>query len=129
SRRRRIGRGARASGVRLAFSGLLPPRLVSLVLAITADVVVLEVAGEIGGALLLEQSLEAAPSGIAGALAAPLGQVQVFDDLIEIDVAFLYDRLVVLFIFEFVRFGFLAHAGHRSPAVDGAKLKSDSLTS
>src|SRR6185437_5160862 len=107
---------------------LLAPRLVRVVIVPDADVVILEVAGELGRALLLEPALEATPRRVASALPAALGEVQVLDDLIEIDVAFFDGRLVVVFAFELVRFGFLAHAGHRSPAGDGAKVKSDSVT-
>ena len=48
---------------------------------VSLDVVVVEVADELGGALLLEQPLEAAPGRIAQLLAAALGNIQVLDDL------------------------------------------------
>src|ERR1700731_1441171 len=62
--------------------------------AVVADLVVLEIAGKLGGVLLLEQPLEPAPRRIPGFLAAALGEVQVLDDLVEVDVAVLNDRLV-----------------------------------
>ena len=52
-----------------------------LVLVVYADVVVLEVAGELGRALVLEQPLEAAPRGIADLLTPALGHVELFVDL------------------------------------------------
>src|SRR5205807_4046599 len=96
---------------------------------VAADLVVLEIAGELGGALLLEQPLEPAPRRVAHLLTAPFGEIQVLNDLIEVDVALLGHGLIGLFVFEFVGFGLLSHAGtrqpcgHRRPA-----LKSDSLT-
>ena len=74
----------------------------SVVLVIEADVVVFEVARELGGSLVLEQALEPPPGGVAGLLTAALGQVQVFDHLVEIDVRIANDGLVCLFVLEFV---------------------------
>ncbi len=79
----------------------------------TPDVVVLEVAGELGSALVLEQSLEATPRGIADLLTPTLGHVELFGDLVEVDIGIANERLVGFLFLEFVRFGFLAHAGHR----------------
>src|SRR6516162_5281560 len=53
------------------------------------DLVVLEIAGQLRGVLFLEQPLEAPPRRIARLLPTPLGEIQVLDDLIEIDVAVL----------------------------------------
>src|ERR1700757_1926460 len=83
----------------------LAPRLTRALTAL-AYLVVLEVAGELGGALVLEQTLEAPPRGIAGLLAATLGKVEVLDDLVEIDVTVANDG--------FVCFRLLAHAGRLS---------------
>src|SRR5579863_958416 len=77
---------------------------------ILADLVVLEIAGELGGVLLLEQPLEPAPRRVAASLPAALGEIEVLDDLVEIDVAVFHDRLVGLLVLDFVGFRLLAHA-------------------
>ena len=82
------------------MAGLAPP--LAGTLAVRADLVILEVAGELGGALLLEQPLEAPPRGIAGLLAAALGEVEVLDDLVEINVTVADDGFVGLFLLKFV---------------------------
>jgi hypothetical protein len=79
----------------------LAPRL-ARALTVLAYLVVLEVAGELGGALVLEQTLEAPPRGIAGLLAATLGEVEVLDDLVEIDVTVADDGFVGFLVLEFV---------------------------
>ena len=70
------------------------------------DLVVLEVAGEFGGVLVLEQPLEAPPGGVARLLAAALGEIEVLDDLIQVDVPVADDRFVGFFVLEFVSSGF-----------------------
>src|SRR5215831_16462479 len=79
-------------------------RLVALAraVALIPDLVVLEIAGELRGVLFLEQPLEAPPRRIARLLSTPLGEVEVLDDLVEIDVPVLDDRLVGLFVLELV---------------------------
>src|SRR5215469_2021574 len=79
-------------------------RLVALAraVALIPDLVVLEIAGELRGVLFLEQPLEAPPRRIAGLLSPPLGEVKVLDDLVEVDVPVLGNRLVGLFVLEFV---------------------------
>src|SRR6516162_1157311 len=79
-------------------------RLVALAraVALIPDLVVLEIAGELRGVLFLEQPLEAPPRRIARLLPTPLGEVKILDDLVEIDVPVLGNRLVGLFVFEFV---------------------------
>src|SRR5215469_10201845 len=77
---------------------------------IVADLVVLEVAGELGSVLVLEQPLEAPPCGVADLLTTALGEIEVLRDLVEIDVPVLGGGFVSLFVFEFVGFRFLAHA-------------------
>ena len=102
----------------------LVPAFGLLGVVVATDLVVLEIAGEFGGALLLEQPLEPAPRRVAHLLAATLGEIQVFNDLIEIDVAVLGDGLIGLFVFEIVRFGLLSHAGYQAGlrAIDGPNL-------
>ena len=73
-----------------------------LILVVNSDVVVFEVTGELGGALVLEQALESPPRRIARLLAAALGHVEVFDDLIEIHVGIADYRLVWLLVFELI---------------------------
>src|ERR1700730_4471756 len=84
------GRGAAPGLTRRPFA----------VFVIHADVVVFEVAGELGGALVFEQPLEPAPRGIAGLLTPALGHVEVLDDLIEIHIGISDHRLISLFVFE-----------------------------
>ena len=55
--------------------------------AVVVDVVVIEVAGELGGVLVFETPLEPAPGGIAQLLAALLRGVQIFRKTIEVDFA------------------------------------------
>src|SRR5579863_3776870 len=59
---------------------------------------------------------------------APLGQIEVLDDLIQIEVAVLADRLVGLFVLKFFRFGLLAHAGLETAGLGGRELKTDPVT-
>ena len=92
-------------------------------LTLDADLVILEVAGELGGVLLLEQPLETPPGGIAGLLAASLGEIEVLDDLIQVHVPVADDRFVGFFVLEFL-VRLLAHALPGAPpwAGDGANL-------
>src|ERR1700728_858154 len=64
----------------------LAPRRARRVAAVIADFVVLEIAGQLGGVLVLEQPLEAPPRRVAGLLAAALGEVEVLVDLVQVDV-------------------------------------------
>src|SRR5215469_4744215 len=79
-------------------------RLAALARAIglVADLVVLEVAGELCCVLFLEQPLEAPPRRIARLLSTALGEIEILDDLVEIDVPVFDDRLIGLFVLEFV---------------------------
>ena len=54
---------------------------------IVVDVVIVEIAGELGGVLVFEAALETAPGGIAQLLAALLRGVEIFRQTIEIDFA------------------------------------------
>ena len=85
----------------------LVPAFGLLGVVVATDLVVLEIAGEFGGALLLEQPLEPAPRRVAHLLTAPFGEIQVLNDLIEVDVALLGDGLIV-------GFGLLSHAGYQA---------------
>jgi hypothetical protein len=87
--------------------GLLQFRIIG------TNFVVLEVARELRRALGFEQTLEAAPGGIAGFLTTTLGRIQVFVDLVQIDVALFDNRLFCVFIFELVGFAFLTHPDTR----------------
>ena len=102
-------------------------RLAGLARAIglVADLVILEVAGELCGVLFLQQTLEAPPRRISRLLATALGEIEILDDLIEIDVPVLDDRLVGFFVLEFVLFRLLAHAGRQSAGIGRRELKSD----
>src|SRR5204862_204293 len=71
-------------------------------IAVVADLVILEIAGELGGVLVLEQPLEPAPGRVADLLPAALGEIKILDDLIKIDVAVLRNRLVGFLVFEFL---------------------------
>jgi hypothetical protein len=82
--------------------GLARLAALALALGLVPDLVVLKIAGELRGVLFLEQPLEAAPRRIARLLATALGEVEVLDDLVEIDVPVLDDRLVGLFVLELV---------------------------
>src|SRR5438128_4002724 len=75
-------------------------RVVVLATAVVADVVVVEVAGQLGHALLFDDALEPAPRGIAELLAPALGQVQFLVDLIEVDIRAIADGRVVFLFFE-----------------------------
>ena len=93
----------------------------SFVLALVpvgADVVVIEVARELGHALVFDDALESAPRGIAKLLAPALGKVQFLVDLIEVDVRAVADGRLVFLFFELVRFRFFTHAGVRSHSHD-----------
>src|SRR5882757_5210997 len=72
------------------------------VLVIQANVVVLEVTGELGGALVLEQPLESAPRGIAHLLTSTFGHVELFGDLVEVNIGISDERLVGFLFLEFV---------------------------
>src|SRR5262249_13176977 len=85
-------------GARAPLGRLL---LVFLIIPVNPNVVVVEVAGQLGGALVLEHALEAAPRRLARALATALRQVQVLVDLIQVDVRFLDFGLIGLVVFEF----------------------------
>jgi hypothetical protein len=80
---------------------------------IDANLIILEVARELCRALGFEQTLEAAPGGITDFLTTALGQIQVFVDLIQIDVALFDNRLFCVFVFELVGFAFLTHPDTR----------------
>src|SRR5688572_12335658 len=85
---RRANRSAGVFRVHLADGG-----------RIIVDVVVVEIAGELGGVLVFEAALEPAPRRIAQLLATFLRGVQVFRESIEIDFA---GRLEGNFFFLFV---------------------------
>ena len=72
------------------------------VLVVEANVVIFEVAGEFGRALILEQPLESAPRGIAHLLTSTLGHVELFGDLVEVNVGIADEWLVGLLFLEFV---------------------------
>jgi hypothetical protein len=55
--------------------------------AVVVDVVVVEIAGQLGGVLVLDQALEFAPGRVTQLLAALLGGVQIFRETIEVHLA------------------------------------------
>jgi len=72
------------------------------VLVVEANVVVLEVTGKLGRALILEQPLEPAPRGIAHLLTSTLGHVELFGDLVQVNVGIADEWLVGFLFLEFV---------------------------
>src|SRR5205823_2475858 len=103
--RRLIDRSALLGGAAEALAGLYlpgPAAAPARRIAVVADLVILEIAGELGGVLVLEQPLEPAPGRVADLLAAALGEIKILDDLIKIDVAVLRNRLVGFLVFEFL---------------------------
>src|SRR5690348_7964302 len=79
-----------------------------------ADVIIVEIAGELRRALLLEQFLETAPRGVPPIpLGATLREIEILDDPIEI-FRVVADRLIGVFVLELVRFRLLAHDSYAS---------------
>jgi hypothetical protein len=98
------GRAARSSSARPG-----PATLAAARFPVGTDLVVLEIARELGGELLFHEPLEAPPRRVPGLLAALLGEVELLVDLVEVDVAVLDGRLVGLIVLVSVGFGLLAH--------------------
>src|SRR5687768_12511554 len=81
---------------------------------IIVDVVIIEIAGELGGDFFFLPALETAPRGITQLLAALLGGVQVFGQTIEVHVGGGLERGFFLVFVELLRLRFLVHFRKRS---------------
>ncbi len=82
------------------------PALAAGLARVVADIVIIEVAGELRGELFLPQPLEPAPRGLAAFLPALLGEVQVLVHLVEVDVGLFDRRLIDFLALKFLGFGF-----------------------
>ncbi len=90
------------------------------------DVVIVEVAGELGGALVLEQPLETAPGRIALRLAAATARlVEIADHAVHVDVVTGLEDLLGLFVVEFVGFRFFVHGTKYSGSVGRNLFRAD----
>ena len=81
---------------------MLSPVRWLLILVVEANVVILKVTGKLGRALILEQSLESAPGGIAHLLTSTFGHVELFGDLVQVNVGIADEGLVGFLFLEFV---------------------------
>jgi hypothetical protein len=80
---------------------------------VIVDVVIVEVAGQLRGLLLLDAPLETAPGGIAELLPTLLRGVELLREPIEIDFAGCFEDGFLFVFVELFRFGLLVHRGKR----------------
>ncbi len=100
----------RGSVARAALSALHRKGVVSSsslgAVIVDSDVVVIEIARELGDALVFDDALEPAPGRVAQLLASAFREVQLLVDLIEVDVRAIADGNFVFVFFELVAFRF-----------------------
>src|SRR5262245_95453 len=96
----------RIAGTRSVFL-LAPPGSGLTIFA--ADVVIVEVAELLGGALLFHVTLQPSPRRIGDLRSTALHGLEVLDQMIDVEILGLLRRLFGLVLFKFVRLAFLAH--------------------
>src|SRR5579862_6929453 len=87
-----------------------------------ADLVVVEIAQELGRAALFHHTLEPAPGGLGALRGAPPLRLDVAHEVIDVKIVALDGVLRVLFL-ELVRFGLLTHAANALRSVRGSTTR------